>query len=275
MNVFSRLIQPLRPLSGALLFLTMAAAGLARAQSPAISPAAPAPFAGRTIVIDPGHGGKANSGTDAGRTRSSANNATSPTLGILEKDLTLELGKLTAARIAGSPEAKAGKVRAVLTRDTDTNPDFARRVGTAADAGACCFAGIHFNAGPNHKASGPRAIIRQSSQNPRFEADKAFGLALAKAIREVTVTFHPGTPAAAFHDDHELHNGAGSHLFYQLQLNPKTRGIPACHLEVEFLDNRALETLFFRDRKKELFEAWAESLARELIRQAMASPPKP
>lgn len=262
MSLFLKFARPLF----LLIMLVVPVAG----QSPRL-----VPFSGKTIAIDPGHGGKANSGTEVARTRSSANNATSPTLGVLEKDLTLELGKLIAARIAESPEAKAGKVRAVLTRDTDTNPDFAQRVATAADAGACCFVGIHFNAEPNHKASGPRAVIRQASQNPRFDADKAFGLALARAVREVTVVFHPGVPAAAFHDDHELHNGAGSHLFYQLQLNPKTRGIPACHLEVEFLDNRALETLFFRDRKKELFEAWSGSLARELIRQALSPLPPP
>jgi hypothetical protein len=260
MDIFSRL------------FLLMASLVMVAAappvQSADVSPGPPA-FAGKTIVIDPGHGGKANSGTDAARTRSSANNATSATLGILEKDVTLELAKLTAARIAESPEAKAGKVRAVLTRDTDTNPDFAQRVTTAAGAGACCFVGIHFNADASQKVSGPRAIIRQASQNPHFEADKAFGLALARAIRTVSVTFRPATPAATFHDDHELHKGAGSHLFYQLQINPKTRGIPACHLEVEFLDNRELEKSFFRDRRKELFEAWAQALADELIRQAL------
>ena len=42
------------------------------------------------VVIDPGHGGRSDSGSQSARTLSSSNNATSPA-GLQEKDLTLEL----------------------------------------------------------------------------------------------------------------------------------------------------------------------------------------
>ncbi|MES2706220.1 MAG: N-acetylmuramoyl-L-alanine amidase [Verrucomicrobiota bacterium] len=229
-------------------------------------------FAGRTIVIDPGHGGGANAGTDAAKNKSTANNATSATLGVKEKDVTLELSKLIALRITASGEAKAGKVRVVLTRDTDVNLNFTQRADIAAAAGGACFGAIHFNGDDSQRVSGPRAIIQQTSKNPEYEADKAFGLALAKAVETASKTFRPKTPAASFHDDRELHSGWGSYLFHQLNSNPKTRLIPACHLEVEFLDNRELEKLFFAEKKKEVFAAWADAIAGELIRQVLIKP---
>lgn len=229
-------------------------------------------FQGRTIVIDPGHGGAADTGSDKDKNRSSSNNASSATLDIKEKDVTLELSLLIAERIAASPEAQSGGVRAVLTRSADVNLSFTDRAATAAKAGAVCFVSIHFNSHQSQRASGPRAVIQQVGKNPNYKADHAFALALAKAVETASKTFRPNTPAAFVHDDHELHNGQGSYLFHQLNGNEKTAGIPACHLEVEFLDNRELEKPFFADRKKEVFSAWAGAIAAELIRQAQAAP---
>ncbi|MDB6136374.1 MAG: hypothetical protein JWM59_4617 [Verrucomicrobiales bacterium] len=229
-------------------------------------------FQGRTIVIDPGHGGTTDTGSDKDRNRSSSNNATSATLGIKEKDVTLELSLLIAERIAASPEAQSGKVRAVLTRSTDVNLNFTERAATVAEAGAVCFVSIHFNSHRSQRASGPRAVIQQAAKNPHYKADHTFALALAKAVEKASKTFHPKTPAAFVHDDHELHKGRGSYLFYQFNADEKTGRIPACHLEVEFLDNMELERPFFADRKKEVFPAWAGAIAAELIRQAQAAP---
>jgi hypothetical protein len=58
---------------------------------------------------------------------------------------------------------------------------------------------------------------------------------------------------------------------YVAILTAKTRLVPACHLEVEFLDNRELERLFFVDRKNETFAAWATAIANELIQQILAA----
>ena len=222
----------------------------------------------RVIVIDPGHGGSRDSGTDAARNRSSTNNATSVTHHLLEKDLTLALAKLVAARIADSDAARSGRVKVVLTHDTDINPDFTQRAAVAADAHAACFMSIHFNSDDSHRASGPRAVIPRAANNPNFDADKAFGLALAGAVEAVSRRYRPQTPKATWQDDHELHGHWGSYLFYQLNLRPETRSIPSCHLEVEFLDNTSLEQTFFVDKRDEIFAAWADAIARELIAQA-------
>ena len=214
-----------------------------------------------TVVIDPGHGGTRDAGSDGAHDKSTSNNATSVAHRLLEKDLTLLLGRLVAARVNAG-----GKLRAVLTRDADVNLDFARRAAVAADARAVAWVSIHFNSDDGHRASGPRAVIQRQANNPNFDADKSFGLALAGAVEGVSKRYRPQTPRATWHDDHELHGQWGSYLFYQLNQNPATRMIPACHLEVEFLDNADLEQTFFVDRRDEIFAAWAEAVARELER---------
>ncbi len=221
----------------------------------------------RVIVIDPGHGGPRDAGSDAAHNKSTSNNATSVAHHLLEKDLTLQLAKLVAARIEASDAGRAGKVKVVLTRDTDVNLDFTRRAAVAADAHAACFMSIHFNSDDGHRASGPRAVIQRKANNPNFDEDKAFGLAMAGAVENVTKKYRPQTPKASWQDDHELHGNWGSYLFFQLNQNPATRTIPSCHLEVEFLDSTSLEQTFFVDKHDEIFSAWADAIARELIAQ--------
>ena len=223
----------------------------------------------KIVVIDPGHGGAADAGSDAAKNKSTSNNATSATLRIKEKDLTLTLAKLIAERIDKSQAAAQGKIKAVLTRHDDSNIDFAKRAGVAAQANASCYVAIHFNSDDSQRVSGPRAVIQQRSRNPNYDADERFGRALARAVEKVSKIFRAQTPGASVHDDRELHKGWGSYLFHQLNLNPKTKLIPACHLEVEFLDNRDLERLFFVDGKDKVFGAWAADIAEELIQQTL------
>ena len=217
-----------------------------------------------TVVIDPGHGGSRDAGSDAAHDRSTSNNATSVAHHLLEKDLTLQLARLIAARVNAG-----GQVRAVLTRDADVNLDFARRAAVAAEAHAVRWVSIHFNSDESHRASGPRAIIQRQANNPNFDADRDFGLALAGAVESVSKKYRPQTPHATWHDDHELHGQWGSYLFYQLRRNPATRNVPACHLEVEFLDNPGLEETLFVKERDEIFAAWADAIARELERAAL------
>lgn len=223
---------------------------------------AAAPGAVKVIVIDPGHGGPRDVGSDAAKTRSSSNNATSPG-GLKEKDLTLELAKAVAARISASDAAKAGRVRMVLTRMTDVNRDFAERAAVAIKEQATCFVSIHFNAA-NGRVSGPRAVIQQEKRNANFAEDRDFGMLLARAVQRASQRFRP-TPAASFHDDSELHSGAGSYLFHQLAQNEATRRIPVCHLEVEFLDNRDVEDALLRARKSAVIEVWAQAIGDALV----------
>ena len=231
---------------------------------PAVASSSP-----KIVIIDPGHGGAADAGSDTARNKSSNNNATSATLRLKEKDLTLLLSKLIAERIEKSDAAAQGRIKAVLTRQDDSNRDFAKRAAVAAQAEASCYVAIHFNSDASQQVSGPRAVIQQRSQNPNYDADESFGRALAKAVERASRTFRVETPAASVHDDRELHRGWGSYLFHQLNLQPQTRLIPSCHLEVEFLDNRELERPFFVEGKERVFAAWASAIADELIQQTL------
>ena len=224
----------------------------------------------KIVIIDPGHGGTADAGSDAARNKSTSNNATSATLRIKEKDLTLMLSKLIAERIEKSDAAAQGKIKAVLTRHVDSNLDFAKRAGVAAQTNGSCYVAIHFNSDASQRVSGPRAVVQQRSRNPNYDADEKFGRTLAQAVERASKTFRTQTPGASVHDDRELHKGWGSYLFHQLNLQPQTRLIPACHLEVEFLDNRELERLFFVDSKDNVFAAWASAIADELIQQTLS-----
>ena len=129
----------------------------------------------RVIVIDAGHGGSKPSGTQAARTLSSPNNAVSPG-GLKEKDLTLELAQKVIAQINASPAAGKAGLRAIPTRTTDVNPDFAQRAKIAADNKAEWFLSIHFNAVPKgaKKASGTIGIVQMKAKNPHYKEDAAF-----------------------------------------------------------------------------------------------------
>ena len=84
-----------------------------------------------TVVIDPGHGGTAKAGG------SSPNNATGPN-GLLEKDLTLDIGRRVATLLG--PRANV-----ILTRTGDENRSLSDRARVAHDANAAVFLSIHLN----------------------------------------------------------------------------------------------------------------------------------
>jgi len=89
--------------------------------------AAFSPVVPRTIVIDPGHGGNDNGTSNS-------------ELGLLEKDLTLDVSRRLQQMLEG-----AG-FRVQLTRADDSNPTFVRRAEIAQNAAADLFISIHFNA---------------------------------------------------------------------------------------------------------------------------------
>ena len=91
----------------------------------------------RTIVIDPGHGGK-----DLGATLPGAT---------FEKDLTLD-----AARVLRSVLAQRLDARVLLTRDGDTDLSLEQRAEIANEAGAQLFVSVHADAGGALQAGGFR-----------------------------------------------------------------------------------------------------------------------
>ena len=128
----------------------------------------------RIIVVDPGHGGKADSGSQKEFTLSASNNARSPS-GLLEKDLTLELSLEISRKVEELVKKRGGngKVQCVLTRTKDANPDFAERAAFCAGlpVAPSAIVSIHFNASTQHNALGSLCLIRQKGKNTRFAED--------------------------------------------------------------------------------------------------------
>lgn len=105
----------------------------------------------RTVVIDPGHGGK-----DPGAPGPDSRNS--------EKHIVLKISKLLGEKIKEAyPEVKV-----VYTRSSDMFPKLTDRVQTAHDNNADLFISIHCNASKNSSVSGSSAHIlsRKDSRNP-------------------------------------------------------------------------------------------------------------
>lgn len=95
----------------------------------------PEPLGIRTIVIDPGHGGKESG-------------AVGPT-GLMEKDITLDVARKLATLI----EARTG-VRVILTRDDDSVVSLDQRTALANQYRADLFLSVHMNAAVIQDAKG-------------------------------------------------------------------------------------------------------------------------
>lgn len=216
------------------------------------------------VVIDAGHGGRADSGSQAERTLSSSNNAES-SRGLLEKDLTLELSREILAQFEKSEEAKRADLKALPTRTMDTNPDFAMRTKIAVDGGAKWFVSIHFNAVPKgaRKASGTVALVQQKSQNPNYTNDVALGSTLVEAVNRVIKRHLPESKAFPVQDDSNMHDGKGSNLFHQLRR--QCPGVSACFLEVEFIDNPVVEQALLGKARPQIFAEVAAAIVQALV----------
>ena len=223
------------------------------------------------IIIDPGHGGGAYAGTSDERTRSSPNNATSPA-GILEKDLTLELSRKIAARIPTIAKQRELAVRAVITRQSDRNLDFARRALICAKAApVAAVVSIHFNASSKHNASGSVVMIRQKASNPRYTKDQKFASALAEACAAGVRPFFSKAKSRSPISDAHLHGGRGSNFFHQLARYDELSAVPKVFLEVEFIDNPEVEAALLGENREAAMNSIAEAVAAHLVEAAVAA----
>ncbi len=150
------------------------------------------------VVIDPGHGGSQNAGTQAERSLSAANNATSPS-GLKEKDLTLELALRVRAEIEALAAAHPGtKLECRLLRTEDVNLDFIKRAELCASARPLpsAIVSIHFNASGGGKALGSLAVVHHPKANPNHAADLAFAAGLIKRDQRRSRQIRPRLAAA-------------------------------------------------------------------------------
>lgn len=226
------------------------------------------------IMIDPGHGGSAVAGSLDKRSNSSPNNAASPD-GLLEKNLTLELSLLVKQEIIAEANRHGRSLGVWLTREDDRNLDFIERAKMCNQPNTACVVSIHFNAG-NGAASGTLAVVAAKEKNPNHAVDDAFARGLVTACHEAVREFVPDSKDRGTISDSHLHGGLGSNFFFQLQRQPHLKSIPKCFLEVEFIDNPAVEKQLLGDDRAAKFQKIAAAIAKYLI-DATEAPalPKP
>ena len=119
----------------------------------------------KKIVIDPGHGGKDPGAIGRG--------------GLMEKEVTLKLGKLLKDKLEGEAGAKV-----VMTRDTDVFIPLEERTAIANSQDADLFVSLHINASPRRAASGIETYILSISNNE--EAKRVAARENATSTRSVS-----------------------------------------------------------------------------------------
>ncbi len=212
------------------------------------------------IVIDPGHGGTAN------EDGSSANNATSHTSGVLEKQLTLEFGLRTARALRTLRTNENRNLRIHLTRPDDENKTGTDRANAGRDNGADILLSIHFN-GANGIARGTETLVRPRRDNVNFAEDTA----LAERVNDATYG------AILAHDTGARNRGVKSERQLVVLSDPQLGNTALYHplraalLEVEFIDHEDVDKLLsitdgYEQVRQDICDAIAAALLEDLRR---------
>ncbi|MGY0613156.1 N-acetylmuramoyl-L-alanine amidase [Luteimonas sp. A501] len=213
------------------------------------------------IVIDPGHGG------DRNETSSTANNATSHTSRILEKELTLDFGLRTRTALRTLRVDDNTNLRIHMTRDEDVNLPGASRAHVGRDNGADILLSIHFN-GFNGTARGTETLVRRSSDNVNHGEDVALAERVNEAVYQTVLAHDPGALDRGVKDqqlavlsDTSLGNSANYHP------------LRAALVEIEFIDNLAVDELLnTRDDHEQVRQDIADAIADALIEDLRRNP---
>ncbi len=191
-----------------------------------------------TVVIDPGHGGNRTIA------RSSANNASGKEL--LEKDLTLEIGRATASALSRRGYS------VFLTRSTDTNLGLWARANLAKYLRAAAFVSIHFNGFLDETTQGTETIHHTSASPESI----ALANAIQKHVLRVTNLADRGV-----RDTEEV----GLNIFV-LRPEEHAEGTAAALVEISFLtDPEEEERLKDRAYKAALAEALRIAIEEYLV----------
>ena len=185
-----------------------------------------------TVVIDPGHGGSAPVGG------SSPNNATGPN-GLLEKDLTLDLGRRVSA-------ALSSRAHVILTRTGDENHSLAERAKVARDANADVFLSIHLNGWKDPSVDGSEAWVAKHATAASHD------LARTVLTHVVGVT-------------HARDRGVQEEDFGVIRTDRQAPATAATLVEVAFLTNPDEAERFTHDEYKQaIAQAIADGIAERL-----------
>lgn len=185
------------------------------------------------VVLDPGHGGSSKIGG------SSSNNAISAS-GILEKTLTLDLAKRVRKQLKTSSDEIPGSDIAVhLTRSGDTNLSLSDRAQVAETKNADVFLSIHFN-GFNGSARGTETwILSEANGNVNEHEDRELAQRVQTAMLTAIQQFDPNARDRGVKDNQKL--GVLNDISLgNTRVEHNTR---ACLIEVEFIDNPAVDEL--------------------------------
>ena len=190
-----------------------------------------------TVVIDPGHGGSvAISG-------SSPNNATGPN-GLLEKDVTLDLGRRVSALLAS-------RASVILTRTTDVNLSLSDRAKVARDANADVFLSIHLNGWKDPSVDGTETWVAKNAS------------AASRDLAQRVLTHVVGVT-------HARNRGVKEEDFGVIRTDRQAPGTAASLVEVAFLTNPGEAERFTHDDYK---QAVAQAIADAIVERLPAPAP--
>ncbi|KRG64152.1 hypothetical protein ABB27_16810 [Stenotrophomonas terrae] len=210
------------------------------------------------IVIDPGHGGVGN---EAG---SSANNATSHTSRVLEKELTLDFGLRTRTALRALRVGENQNLRVHLTRPGDENKSGEERAFVGRNKGADILLSIHFN-GANTVARGTETLVRPRATNVNFDEDTALAQRVNDAAYNAILAHDTGARNRGIKSERDLAVLSDKSLGNTTVYHP----LRAALLEVEFIDNESVDRLLSIDEgyeqvRQDICDAVAGALLEDL-----------
>lgn len=185
------------------------------------------------VVIDPGHGGSRKTGG------SSPNNSTSAS-GVKEKKMTLDLAKRLEKQLKNLNEGIAGSdIKVHLTRKSDINLSLSDRAQVAKEKRADIFISIHFN-GFNGMVRGSETLIQSEvNGNVNEQEDRELAQRVQSAIFAAIRQFDSSARDRGVKDNRNL----GVLNDISLGNNRDEYNTRACLIEVEFIDNPAVDEL--------------------------------
>ncbi len=153
------------------------------------APSGPQAALARTVVIDPGHGGDAPGASSYSK--------------VLEKDMTLEMARLTREALEQlAPQANL-KLQVLLTREDDSSVAISDRPKIAGGNKAALFLCIHFNSTGVHVKMVETYVRAKKNVNPNYADDLAFAKKIQAAVYQVISQHDPQTENRGVKNDTE------------------------------------------------------------------------